>query len=79
MTAKTMLRVATRNTAHAVDVACSDMESAVGLRVRPAFQEIEGRNVIVEIMASIGLLTAFGRAVILWWQGDRRHVVWRWL
>jgi hypothetical protein len=49
MTAKTMLRVATRNTAHAVDVACSDMESAVGLRVRPEFQEIEGRNVIVEV------------------------------
>ena len=49
MTAKTMLRVATLNTAHAVDVACSDMEAAVGLRVRAEFQEIEGRNVIVEL------------------------------
>jgi hypothetical protein len=49
MTAKTMLRVATLNTAHAADAACSDMESAVGLRVRAEFQEIEGRHVIVEL------------------------------
>jgi hypothetical protein len=49
MTARTMLRVATLNTAHAVDVACSDVESAVGLRVRAEFQEIEGGNLIVEL------------------------------
>ena len=49
MNGKTMLRVATLNTAHAVDAACSDMESAVGLRVRAEFQEIEGRNLIVEL------------------------------
>jgi len=49
MTEKTMLRVATLNTAHAIDVACSDMESAVGLRVRAEFQEIEGCNLTVEL------------------------------
>jgi len=49
MTAKTMLRVATLDSAHAVDVACSDVESAVGLRVRAEFQEIEGDNLIVEL------------------------------
>jgi hypothetical protein len=49
MTARTMLRVATLDTAHAVDVACSDVESVVGLRVRAEFQEIEGRNLIVEL------------------------------
>ena len=49
MTAKTMLRVATPDSAHAVDVACSDVESAVGLRARAEFQEIEGDNVIVEL------------------------------
>jgi len=49
MTARTMLRVATPDAAHAVDVACSDVESAVGLRARAEFQEIEGGNVIVEL------------------------------
>jgi hypothetical protein len=49
MTAKTMLRVATLDTAYAIDVACSDVESAVGLRVRAEFQEIEGGNLIIEL------------------------------
>ncbi len=49
MTVRTMLRVATLDTAHAADVACSDVESAVGLRARAEFQEIEGGNVIVEL------------------------------
>jgi len=49
MTVKTMLRVATLDTAHAIDVACSDVESAVGLRVRAEFQEIEGGNLILEL------------------------------
>jgi hypothetical protein len=45
MTAKTMLRVATPDSA----IALSDVESAVGVRVRAQFQEIEGDNVIVEL------------------------------
>jgi hypothetical protein len=49
MTTKTVLRVATPDTAHAIDVACSDVESAVGLRVRAEFQEIEGGNLIIEL------------------------------
>jgi hypothetical protein len=44
-----MLRVATLDTAHAAGVACSDVASAVGLRVRAEFQEIEGGNVILEL------------------------------
>jgi hypothetical protein len=49
MTAKNMLRVALPDTAHAVNIACSDVESAVGLRVRAEFQEIEGGNLIIEL------------------------------
>ena len=49
MTSKNMLRVATPDTAHAVDIACSEVESAVGLRVRAEFQEIEGGNLIIEL------------------------------
>jgi hypothetical protein len=48
MTARTMLRVAILDGTHAIDVACSDVESAIGLRVRAEFQEIEGGNLIVE-------------------------------
>ena len=44
MTTKNMLRVATPDTAHAVDV-----ESVVGLRVRVEFQEIERGNLIIEL------------------------------
>jgi hypothetical protein len=49
MTAKNMLRVAMPDKAHAIDIACSDVESAVGLRVRAEFQEIEGSSLIVEL------------------------------
>jgi hypothetical protein len=49
MAAKDMLRVATPDTAHAVDIACSEVESAVGLGVRAEFQEIEGGNLIIEL------------------------------
>jgi hypothetical protein len=49
MTAKNMLRVATPDTAHAIDIACSDVESAVGLPVRAEFQEIEGDRLILEL------------------------------
>ena len=44
MTAKNMLRVAMQDEAHAIDIACSDIESAVGLHVRAEFQEIEGNK-----------------------------------
>jgi hypothetical protein len=43
------LRVATLDTAHAVDIACSEVESAVGLPVRAEFQEIEGASLILEL------------------------------
>ncbi len=54
MTAKNMLRVAMPDKAHAIDIACSDVESAVGLRVRAEFQEIEGSNLIVELQLGDG-------------------------
>ena len=49
MTAKNMLRVVTPDTAHAVDIACSDVGSAIGLPVRAEFQEIEGDSLIIEL------------------------------
>jgi hypothetical protein len=49
MTAKSMLRIATPDAAHAMDIACSDVESAVGLPVRAEFQEIESGNLIIEL------------------------------
>jgi hypothetical protein len=49
MATKTVLRVATPDTAHAIDVACSDVETAVGLRVRAEFHEIEGGSLIIEL------------------------------
>ena len=49
MTATNKLRVATIDTAHATDIARSEVESAVGLPVRAEFQEIEDGNVIIEL------------------------------
>jgi hypothetical protein len=49
MTTKNMLRVAMPDKAHAIDDARSDIQSVAGLRVRAEFQEIEGRNLIVEL------------------------------
>jgi hypothetical protein len=49
MTATNKLRVATIDTAHAMDIACSDVEAAVGLPVRAEFQEIEGGHLIIEL------------------------------
>ena len=49
ITATNKLRVATIDTAHAMDVACSDVEAAVGLPVRAEFQEIEGGHLIIEL------------------------------
>jgi hypothetical protein len=44
-----MLRVATADTPGAVDFACSKVETAVGLPVRPELQEIENGCLIVEL------------------------------
>ena len=49
MTATNKLRVATIDTAHAIDIACSVVLSAVGLSVRAEFQEIEGGSLIIEL------------------------------
>jgi hypothetical protein len=49
MTDKSMLRIVTPDAIHAVDIACSDVGSAVGLPVRAEFQEIEGGNLIIEL------------------------------
>jgi len=44
-----MLRIATADTAGAVDSACSEVEMAVGLPVRPELQEIENGCLILEL------------------------------
>jgi hypothetical protein len=49
MTAANKLRVVTIDTARAIDVACSEVESAIGLPVRAEFQEIEGDQLIIEL------------------------------
>ena len=48
MNATNMLRIATADTAGAVDSACSEVEMAVGLPVRPEMQEIENGCRIAE-------------------------------
>jgi hypothetical protein len=48
MTATNRLRVATIDTARAIDTACSEVESAVGLPVHLEFHEIECGNLIIE-------------------------------
>jgi hypothetical protein len=49
MTATNKLRVATIDTVHAIDIACSVVLSAVGLPVRAELQEIEGDSLIIEL------------------------------
>jgi hypothetical protein len=49
MTATNKLRIVTADKAHAIDIACSEVESAVGLPVCAEFQEIEGGNLIIEL------------------------------
>ncbi len=49
MTTRNMLRVVTPDTAHAMEVACSNVGTAVGLPVRAEFQEIEGGNLVLEL------------------------------
>jgi hypothetical protein len=43
------LRISTTDASNALDIACSEVESAVGLPVQAEFQEIEGDYLIVEI------------------------------
>jgi hypothetical protein len=43
------LRIATTDASNALDIACSEVESAVGLPVEAELQEIEGGHLIVEI------------------------------
>jgi hypothetical protein len=47
------IRVATSDTADAVDVACSEVRLAVGLPVQAEFQEIEGACLILELRLGI--------------------------
>jgi hypothetical protein len=49
MSTTNKLRVATIDTAHAVDRACSEVEAAVGLPVHAEFQEIDGSDLIIEL------------------------------
>jgi hypothetical protein len=49
MKATNMLRIATADTAGAVSFACSEVETAVGLPVKPELQEIENGCLIVEL------------------------------
>jgi hypothetical protein len=46
---KKKLRVATVDSEHAKEIACSVVESAVGIPVQAEFQEIEGGNLILEL------------------------------
>jgi len=43
------LRVATVDSPHAIGIACSAVEGAVGLPVRPELQEVEDGNLIIEL------------------------------
>lgn len=58
MTAANKLRVAVSDAAHAVNTACSEVESAIGLPVRAEFQEIEGDNLIIELQLGNEMRTA---------------------
>jgi hypothetical protein len=49
MSPKYMLRIATPDADRAIEIACSDVESAVGLPVRAEFQEVEGGKLIIEL------------------------------
>ena len=49
MTATNRIRIATTDSQDAVGVACSEVESAVGLPVQVEFQEIEGECLILEL------------------------------
>lgn len=49
MTATNKIRIATADRSGALDLVCSEVESAVGMPVQPVFQEIEGDCLILEL------------------------------
>jgi hypothetical protein len=49
MRAINKLRISTTDASNALDLACSEVESAVGLPVEAEFQEIEGNCLILEL------------------------------
>lgn len=49
MTGTNRIRIATTDSAEALDIACSEVESAVGLPVKAELQEIEGGCLILEL------------------------------
>jgi hypothetical protein len=49
MTAANRIRIATTDKADAVDIACSEVEAAIGIPVRTELQEIEGPCLILEL------------------------------
>lgn len=49
MRATNKLRISTTDSSNALDVACSEVESAVGLPVQAELQEVEGDCLIVEL------------------------------
>jgi hypothetical protein len=57
MRAINKLRISTTDASNALDLACSEVESAVGLPVQAEFQEIEGYRLILELR--LGTETVF--------------------
>jgi hypothetical protein len=53
MTLTNKLRISTLDAADAIDIACSEVQSAVGLPVHAEFQEIEGSNLILELRLGV--------------------------
>jgi hypothetical protein len=49
MTTTNKLRIATADRSGALDLVCSEVESAIGMSVQPVFQEIEGDCLILEL------------------------------
>jgi hypothetical protein len=64
MTATNKLRVATIDTPHAIDIACSVVFSAVGLAVQAELQEIERGSLIIEFNSAT---SRFTRRTLLDW------------
>jgi hypothetical protein len=54
MTTTNKIRIATADTPNACTLACSEITAAVGLPVRPEFQEIEGDCLILELRLGSG-------------------------
>jgi hypothetical protein len=54
MTATNKIRIATADQSGAINLVCSEVESAVGMSVHPEFQEIEGDCLILELRLGDG-------------------------